>query len=235
MKNLTVKRALGVREMPAYNIAEASHYLRIPRATLASWVKGRWYDTEKGKKFFKPLLELPDNALPSLSFINLVEAHVLDALRRDHNIPMYKIRAALDYVQKNFSSKHPLIDQKFETDGMDLFVSAFEKLISVTKEGQLAMREMISAYLKRVERDEHGIASRLYPFTRKRDLNEPRLIVIDPEISFGRPVIVGTGIATSAVAERFKAGESLEELAKDYGCDPEKIQEAVRCELQLAA
>jgi uncharacterized protein (DUF433 family) len=37
------------------------------------------------------------------------------------------------------------------------------------------------------------------------------------------------------VAERFKAGESLAELAADYGRDVTEIQEAIRCELDLAA
>jgi uncharacterized protein (DUF433 family) len=36
------------------------------------------------------------------------------------------------------------------------------------------------------------------------------------------------------VAERFKAGESADELANDYGCAREKIEEAIRCELSLA-
>ncbi|MDQ3199925.1 MAG: DUF433 domain-containing protein [Verrucomicrobiota bacterium] len=36
------------------------------------------------------------------------------------------------------------------------------------------------------------------------------------------------------VAERFKAGESADELAQDYGCEREKIEEAIRCGLTLA-
>jgi hypothetical protein len=37
------------------------------------------------------------------------------------------------------------------------------------------------------------------------------------------------------VAERYKAGESVNELADDYGCKRRDIEEAVRCELALAA
>ena len=32
----------------------------------------------------------------------------------------------------------------------------------------------------------------------------------------------------------FKASESADELANDYECDREKIEEAIRCELSLA-
>ncbi len=48
-------------------------------------------------------------------------------------------------------------------------------------------------------------------------------------------MLAGTGIATSTVAERYKAGESIAALVDDYGRPPEEIEEAVRCELRLDA
>lgn len=223
------------REMPAYNIGEAAHYLRIPIATLRSWVRGRDYPTSHGSRFFKPLLALPDPDLLSLSFVNLIEAHVLDAIRREHNIALPKVRATLDYVTRQLGSKHPLADHRFETDGVELLLSHVGKLISVSEAGQLAMRTMLESHLRRIERDSSGLAVRLYPFTRKREMEEPKYIVMDPYVSFGRPTIAGTGIVTSIVAERYKAGESMDELAKDYGCERGYVEEAIRCELEIAA
>lgn len=223
------------RGMPAYSIAEAAHYLRIPLATLRSWVRGRHYPTEAGPRFFKPLIELPDPKLPSLSFVNLVEAHVLDAIRREHNIPLPKVRTALNYVAQHLGVPHPLAEQKFESDGVSLIVLRFGQLIAVSEAGQLAMKEMLAAHLRRIEHDPLGMAIQLYPFTRKRQPDEPKIIVIDPSVSFGRPTIIGTGVATAIVAERYKAGESVDELADDYGCERRQIEEAVRCELALAA
>ena len=223
------------RELPAYGFAEAAHYLRIPPATLRSWVRGRHYPTEIGKKFFKPVIELPDPKLPSLSFLNLVEAHVLDAIRREHNIPLDKVRTALNYVKQHLGVPHPLAEQKFESDGVSLIVSRFGQLIAVSEAGQLAMKVMLAAHLRRIEHDTAGMAIQLYPFTRKRQPDEPKIIVIDPSVSFGRPTIIGTGVTTAIVAERYKAGESPDELADDYGCERRYIEEAVRCELALAA
>ena len=221
--------------MPAYSVTEAAHYLRIPLATLRSWVRGRYYPTEEGRKFFAPVIDLPEPSLQSLSFVNLVEAHILDAIRRQHNIPLPKVRIALDYVKKYFGLAHPLADQKFQSDGVSLIVSRFDQLIAVSDAGQLAMKAMLDAHLRRVGWDLAGIAIQLYPFTRKRQADEPKIIVIDPTIAFGRPSIMGTGIATAIVAERYKAGESVDELADDYGCERRNIEEAVRCELALAA
>lgn len=99
----------------------------------------------------------------------------------------------------------------------------------------MAMREVLQAHLQRIERDPSGLVIRLYPFTRKRQLDEPKLISIDPRISFGKPVLNGTGIPTVILAERYKAGESMEELARDYDRPRMEIEEAIRCELQLEA
>lgn len=226
------------REMPAYSIAEASHYLQIPCSTLRSWVRGRRYPTEAGPKLFEPLLVLPEASNgnpPALSFVNIVEAHVLDALRREHRIAMHKVRDALTFLEQQFSVKHPLTDQNFETDGVDLFVDKYGKLINLAQQGQLAMRDILRVYLSRVERDVAGIPVKLYLFTRSHTVDEPKTVVMDPYVSFGRPVLAGTGITTAIIAERYKAGESMEDLAHDYNLLTQAIQEAIRCELDLKA
>jgi uncharacterized protein (DUF433 family) len=223
------------RDLPAYTIGEAAHYLRVPTPTLRSWVVGRSYPVKGGDRFFKPVIPLPDTTKHQLSFINLVEAHVLDAIRSRYNVPLPKVRKAVSFLQRNFTSKHPLADQRMETNGLDLFVRKFGQLINISQDGQLAMRELLDAYLQRIDRDPAGMAIRLHPFTRKRELTEPRYVLIDPYVAFGRPVLTGTGIPTAVIADRYKAGESIDELAEDYGQDRFHIEEAIRCELAEAA
>lgn len=224
-----------LRDIPAYGLSEASHYLGIPKATLRSWVLGRHYPIETGKQFFRPIIELPDKEKPLLSFVNLVESHVLEAIRQRHGIKFWRVRGAVEYLEGQLDSRHPLAEQKFVTDGVDLFVEQFGRLVNISREGQLAIKELIQTYLRRIERDSAGFPIRLYPFTRERKPDEPKTIVIDPYISFGRPVLAGTGIATMIIAQRYKAGESIEELAEDYGRPTSDIQEAIRSELWLNA
>ena len=227
------------REIPTYGITEASQYLRIPRTTIRDWVMGRSLQREVGPQRSKPIIPSAGSMPRLLSFINLVEVHVLDAIRRQHNISLEKVRKAIHYLQKQFPSKHPLADHHFETNGINLFIEKYGQLIDITQEGQLAIKEIMKAHLKRIERDAQGIPQKLYPFTHKRDFqlagNEPKAVVIDPWVSFGRPIIVGTGIPTAIIAERYKAGESIEDLADDYGLQPLKIQEAIRSELTVEA
>jgi uncharacterized protein (DUF433 family) len=226
------------REMPAYSIPEAAHYLQMPPSTLRWWVKGWNYRTDAGERFSAPLLRLPPCLTTGplgLSFVNVVEAHVLDALRRRHRIAMPKVREALSYLEAHFPSSHPLADQTFETDGMHLFIEKYGQLINISQDGQLAMRDVLRVYLARIERDTAGIPVKLYLFTRARQADDPKVVVIDPYVAFGRPVLVGTGIPTAVIADRYKAGESMQALAEDYERPLRDIEEAIRCELHLQA
>ena len=193
------------------------------------------HGVDANRKSFKPVIQPAARSPVALSFYNLIEAHVLAAIRRKHRVDMPAVRRAIAFLKTQFGSAHPLADHKFETNGVDLFVERYGQLVSVSQGGQLAVRELLQAHLRRIDRDERGFPLRLYPFTRVGDTDQPRNIVIDPLISFGRAVISGTGITTELVAERFKAGESADELADDYGCARAQIEEAIRCELSLAA
>ena len=68
-------------------------------------------------------------------------------------------------------------------------------------------------HLSRIERDAAGIPVKLYLFTRPPSADAPKVIAINPYVAFGRPVVMGTGIPTAIIAERYKAGESIEDLA----------------------
>jgi uncharacterized protein (DUF433 family) len=229
------------RELPNYRLPEAAHYLRVPVSTLRTWIFGQAYPVAAGSRISRPIIMIPAEGPSRLSFVNMVEAHVLSAIRYQHDVPLDAVRRAVEYLTKEFDSRHPLADEQFQTDGVSLFIERLSagrsQLLNVSAPGQFAMREILDALLRRVERDAHGLAIRLYPFSRRPEptpaaLEEsPKRVVIDPRVAFGRPVLVGTGVTTSAIAERFDAGESIDALAVDYGRPSSEIEEAIRCEL----
>jgi uncharacterized protein (DUF433 family) len=212
------------RELPLYAVGEAAHYLRMPSATLANWLRGS-----------RRVLNLPPGS-GRMSFQNLVEAHILLAIRRFHKVPMQRVRPAIDFCKKRFHTQHPLVTEDFHTNGLDLFVKKVGAILNVSQGGQTEMRSALEISLRRVERDTEGLAARLFPFVRDwHEREQPRSIVVDPAIAFGAPVIAGTGIATSVVAGRMRAGETIELIAADYGITGEQVQDAVRCEIREAA
>lgn len=228
-------RAYGTdpRELPLYPIAQAARYLKIPTRTLRDWIIGRTYPIKQGteRKIFFPVVHLPNKAVLSLSFMNLIEAHVLNGMRKMENIPFAKVRLALEYLGTQFPSPHPLADHQFLTDGIDLFVEKLEQLVNVSRGGQITFKEVIQSYLRRIDRDLDEKPLRLYPFVKPRPKDdEPKSIMIDPLVSFGRPVLVGTGVPTEVIAGRFYSGDSLETLAHDYGIKEAQIEEALRYE-----
>jgi uncharacterized protein (DUF433 family) len=207
----------------AYTVAEAAHYLCIPASTVRDWVAGT-------KKFTR-VLDLPKPEVTLLSFFNLVEAHALRSLRVVHRIELPRIRAALEYVRDKLGWERPLIHEGFKTDGARLFVEHLGQLIDVTAEGQIVM-EAVMTHLERIEW-EKSIAARLYPFTRLNTDNAPKSVFIDPRFSFGRPILRDSRVTTAIIADRYKAGDSIDDLALDYGCSRLEIEEAVRCELPI--
>jgi uncharacterized protein (DUF433 family) len=226
------------RDVPAYRVPEAARYLSLPSSTLRAWTFGQ----RSGGQRFHRVIVPQDSENSLLSFRNLVEAHVLSALRAIHHIPLPRIRRAIKLLAKYTGTERPLIDLPIMTDGANLFVKAYDEgILNASRGGQLEIEQVISAYLSRVESDEHGVV-RLFPFTRKRELVDlrelsvqPKVVVIDPRISFGRPVLAQTNIRTAVVAQRYLAGESVEDLATDYGRSSGEIQEAIRCEIAIAA
>jgi uncharacterized protein (DUF433 family) len=223
------------RLQPAYTVAEAAHYVRMPEVTLRSWVSGRLYPVSGQRRRSLPVIHLDDPGRRYLSFINLVEAHILGAIRRRLGVKLPKVRRALDYVRREFQVARPLIDEAFQTDGLDLFVERYGRMINASRAGQQAMKEILGVYLRRIERDPRGLPIKLYPFTRETESSavpdsDPRLVVMSPTVSFGRPVVAGTGIPVSAIYERYKAGDSIAGLARDFRLETSAVEEAIRCE-----
>jgi uncharacterized protein (DUF433 family) len=219
------------REVPLYSVPTASRYLKIPQRTIRDWVMGWKYQTKSGKRLLDPVIKLPKPNLPVLSFMNLVEAHVLGGMRRLEMVSFPKVRNALSFLEQQFPSPHPLADQLFETDGVNLFIRKLDRLINISQNGQIEMQEVVSEYLRRIDRNINAGVVRLYPFLKKEpSFDEPKRVMIDPLVSFGRPVLVGTGVPTDVIAERFFAGDSFDDLAKDYAITPKQVEEAVQYE-----
>jgi uncharacterized protein (DUF433 family) len=226
----------GIYNIPAYSVTDAARYLSIPSVTLNSWLKGRSYATKNGQQVFDSLIQRPNPSLPQLSFTNLVEAHVLRILRKTHQVKLDKVRSALDYMGQQFDTHHPLVMKRFQTDGVDLFVEQMERLVNVSRSGQLAMREILKHLLARVEWDASGFANRFFP---NIDLvpnpESDKIIFLDPSIRFGKPVIADKGVPTDIIAELYNAGDSINDIADEYDCTPLQVKTAIQFEFQNRA
>lgn len=221
------KHTIDPRAVAAYPIAEAARYLRLPAATLRAWTLGRDYPTAGGTGRSKPVISLAAKDPPQLSFWNLIEAHVLRALRTEHGVPMDSVRRALAYAERTLNVGNLLRSPELRTKGGELFLDRYGQIINLSASGQLAMRHIFDEHLKRIEWDAERVPSRLYPFLTAITDSGSRSIVIDPHRAFGRPIIARAGISTRAIIQRLDAGERIKDLERDYDLSAAEIQEAV--------
>ncbi len=216
-----------LRDQPAYTLAEAARYLKLPTPTLRSWVAGRAYPKATGLAQFEPLIHPPIAQPATLSFWNLIEAHVLRALRIEHKVSIRAVREALKFAGQQLRVERLLLSRELCTQGGELFLEKYGQLINLSASGQLALRHVLAEHLKRVEWDECKFPIRLYPFVSVEAPSVARPIAIDPNIAFGRPILVSMSISTGTIAERIDAGEMVADLADDYELTPAEIEQAV--------
>lgn len=150
---------------------------------------------------------------------------------------MPAVRAAIDYVHRKLGIEHPLASDRFLTNGVALFVKHAGQLLNVSEQGQHSMREDFERALSRIEVGKEGRPVLLFPFTRQPplDIGQPRTILIDPQRSFGRPVLAKASVRTEVIEQRFSAGDAIAEMAQDYDVSPADIEEALRFERRRAA
>ena len=212
-------------EEPAYGMAEAAVYLKVPYQTLRYWLTG--FNTRC------PIIEPAETDPIRLSFLNLLECHVLAGMRKIYNLKLPRVRSALRQLAEEDlrKHKHPLIDETFLTDRKDLFIEKMGRIVNVSQHGQIGLN-FYHIHLERVEVNPKGMF-RFFPFVVQPGSAEPKTIEINPMVGFGKPVITGTGISTAIIASRFNARESISALADEYGCSPQQIEEAIRWERVL--
>lgn len=217
------------RDIPAYSFREVALSVGVPASTIRAWCLGQ--------SNFRSLLELPREwkEQHALSFFNLIEMQVIAELRRDHRVSMPRVRAALQFLKDNVPVAHPLVEKEISvTPNQRVYIVHDGRYIDISSGGQWPIDAVVRNLLRRVTRGRRGIVSFFprvaMPKRLSIDADEYAPIVVDPEVSFGRPVIAGTGIPTDVIADRRRGGDSIRKIAEDYDLAEEKIAAALTFE-----
>jgi len=228
----TKRRNYNPWEIPNYTVEEGSRYLHVAETVLRYWIVGR---SGAGRSGAAPLTSVYSWNPLLLSFKNLVELYVLESLRNTHGIGIRSIRRDVEELRREKPSKYPLADYQLATRGRRIYLEGDgDELVNLSAGGQQAFKQILTPFLKRVDRNTKGIAERLFPFTQakyqKSPMNAPQIVVIDPTIAFGKPVLVNSRISTSFLLSRKLGGATIARLAADYGRSEEEISEAIHLE-----
>lgn len=203
--------------LPAYQIGEAARYAEVSPQTVAAW-----------HRIERPTLSAKERRA-ALSYMQLIEVAVVAAFRKA-GIPLRKIRDAREYFSKQFNAEYPFAEYRFKTAGKHLLVDYQQiegtkgrgKHLVADQGGQLVWDQIIGPLLKEFDYEHEGIVIRWHV------AGPLSSIIIDPQIAFGAPTIKGT--PTWAIKGRWDAGESVSDIAEDFGIEKAEVREALRFE-----
>ena len=230
--------------VPLYSSREAAGYLGVPATTFASWVKGYRRDfAHRPPVEGAPLAtglppEVPGG--PTIPFGGLAEGMFLSALRRA-GIPLQQIRPMLDLVRTKLGIEHALASRRLYVVGAQLLweVSTEDDVdeevrhtardLIVLRDGQYVFRQVIEQYLRQITYDDE--------YARRLELPryEVAHIVTDPEVNFGKPYFAHSGTPLAVVRDLLRAGETVADVAGDFGIPIDEVTEFAQRERLLAA
>ena len=165
---------------------------------------------------------------------------MLSAVRKS-GVPMQRVRPALLRLQEEIGLDYALASRKLYTDGAEVLFDYGENVadaadapevrrLVVVRNGQYVFNEVISAYLKRISYGDDE-----YPVLIHVPTYEHAEVVADPMRSFGAPIFERGGARVDDVLERFWAGETLTDLADEFGVPVDQLEDVLRVASRRAA
>ena len=216
-----------------YTLAEIARYTGLPVATLRDWFMPRSNKSGKGPIFTSAYGRTGGDF--SVSFLNLIEAHVA-AMFRDNGYTHARIRAAHSNLQEILEISHPFahravrFDQEFDSKSNEL---KLKKPNIFAQRGKFA----IDANTKQVMLE--YVAPRLNTVTYGNDLLAESWevdagIIIDTWLGFGHPVVKGASVSTLILAKQFNANHQNASLVANlFRTTAEDVQRAVQYERRI--
>jgi uncharacterized protein (DUF433 family) len=200
--------------IPLYSQSEAAGMLGLPQSTFNHWASG--YETAAGNR--KPgfiTVERVGRGY-TVPFIGLAEAWIVRAFVKA-GVPVPKIRPALEQLRTQIGLEYALASDRLQTDGAEILWDLRQKdaafddnRLVVVRNGQTTFGEIVREHLKQVEYRDGFIGQVRIPRASGAEYT------IDPEINFGQPTLTEYGVRVEDVIARIVAGETIEDVAKDY-------------------
>ena len=212
-----------------YSIPEAARLTGLRARRVRDWFRGRQSEKRKVKSVFQSDYEIVEKAY-AISFLDLIELNVAGKLR-EAGVPLQHLRKVYKQLREDFGD-HPFStreiyvrDKKVFTRGLsdDEATSLSE---AITR--QSYFDKIILPFLKKIDYDEATKFAARWRIA--------KMVVLDPKIRFGRPTVLGTGIATRVLHDSYYANdEDAERVADWFGVESKHVMAAVEFENSLAA
>jgi uncharacterized protein (DUF433 family) len=217
-----------IAEAGLYTVPMVSRLLAAKQAKVRSWVEGY------GNRDARPILirQLPQiGGKTVLGFLDLVESAFVRHFREIGYSPQ-TIRKVAMKLRDRHRVDHPFATHKrFRADGKIIFEEV------VTDEGERRLVNLMNDNFVIVQAVEPSLFEQVFyveDIARQMTpiISHPN-VVINPKMSFGRPVLKDVWIPTEILFDAYGAENSVEAAAEEYGVSLESVMDAVRFEQEL--
>ena len=167
----------------------------------------------------------------AISFFDLIDVFVAGQLR-DYGVSLQTVRRAYRWMRHELGTSHPFCRRELLTDGKAIFLRGVDadgqQELTEALTRQKVFPEILLPFLKTIEYDPSTVLARRWRIAPE--------VIIDPTISFGKPVIEEAGVVASLLSAAYHANHRDTELVADwYNVRPDAVLAAVRFESRMAA
>lgn len=202
-----------------YTIPDAAFILGLPASKVRRWMNEFW-DQRIGKEIDERY-SWGEGRDKATNFYTLIEFYVFYQLR-EMNISTKKILSVHKEMREMLDTPYPFASAKVLTDGKSiLFKMEDETIVHADRSRQIALKEIIESFCKKIEFSSSDMADRFYP------IGKDKHIIVDPHHQFGQPIIEDTSILAETVYDFYKAGETVQFLIKLYNLSEVEVMDAI--------
>lgn len=212
-----------------YTFSEAASLTRLKSQRVREWFRGRPSERRR-----RPVFQgdyAPVDGDYAISFLDLIDLFVAGQLR-DHGVSLQTVRRVYCQLERSLRTKHPFARQELLTDGNEVFTRGLdskgrEEIVHVLS-SQKVFPRVILPFLKAID---YSRATRLALRWRIA-----QMVVVDPAVCFGKPVIEGIAIPTAILSAAYHAnGKDAELVADWYDVHSSHVIAAAKFEASIGA
>lgn len=205
---------------PIYSLSEAAQIIRAPASSFGRWAHGHRFPQRREGEWgwSAPILSgVRDGRGYTVPFNALAEGFIVESFRRA-GLPMARIRPAIDVLRAELGLEHALLSERLKTDGAEILIENGDRDLVVVRNHQGVFRDVVDQYLQNITYRDGFIESLRLPSFERAD------VIVDPLRNSGQPTIARLGVRVDDVVNRLRAGESMRDVADDFGLSKAELQ-----------
>jgi uncharacterized protein (DUF433 family) len=213
-----------------FTLRETAGYLNVPRSNIQRWARP--------PAAVHPLITCfpPRGREATVPFIGFAEAFVLSGFGRA-GVPLRRIRPAAEVLEREIGVDHALVSKRLYTEGAEVLFDYANRHgerevmnLVVVRAQRRQFSGVVEGYLKRIHYGGDGWADSL-----RLPTYGHAEVVVNPKVAFGLPLLVHGGARIEDVVDRFRAGDSIAEIAKDFSVPSDEVEDVIRIATRTAA